>query len=299
MPLSFNHFPYFSDYDPSKDFYDVLVRPGYALQAREINTLQSILEEQIRRFGNHIFQDGSMVIPGQIAYDTNLAYVKIDPTFSSNPIAWDLIDPKSETNQGATVTLRGATTGITATVVLVNSDVNAIYVQYIDSGTNHSTSTFQDGETINLLPSNTGVATAISTNATGKTAFASIQEGIYFIFGRFLAVHPQTVLVDNFNQYPSARVGLEAIETIVTPEDDLSLNDNAAGTPNYAAPGAHRYKVELALTVKQINATDDENFVELLRVQAGIVQKLVDKTFYSEIMKTLARRTNDAMAALP
>ena len=65
--------PYFDDFSEKsvgardKNYYKVLFNPGRAIQARELNTLQSILQDQVELFGSHIFKDGSMVIPGNIA----------------------------------------------------------------------------------------------------------------------------------------------------------------------------------------------------------------------------------------
>ena len=81
MALTFSSAPYFNDYDPANNHYDVLFRPGFSLQARELGALQSILQEQVRRFGNHIFKEGSMVIPGQVVVDQSVQYIKVDPTF--------------------------------------------------------------------------------------------------------------------------------------------------------------------------------------------------------------------------
>jgi hypothetical protein len=66
-----NIFPYYDDFDSSKNYYKVLFNPGKNIQAREITTLQSILQNQIEKFGKHFFKEGSVVIPGQIAYDFN------------------------------------------------------------------------------------------------------------------------------------------------------------------------------------------------------------------------------------
>ena len=55
--------PYFDDYDSSSDFYRVLFKPGYPVQARELTALQSILQNQIEKFGQHFFKEGAKVIP--------------------------------------------------------------------------------------------------------------------------------------------------------------------------------------------------------------------------------------------
>ena len=43
-------------------FTEVLFKPGRPVQARELTTLQSILQNQIQSFGSHVFKEGSMVL---------------------------------------------------------------------------------------------------------------------------------------------------------------------------------------------------------------------------------------------
>ena len=56
--------PYYDDFNESNNFHRVLFRPGRPVQARELTTLQSILQNQVKDFGSHMFKEGSMVIPG-------------------------------------------------------------------------------------------------------------------------------------------------------------------------------------------------------------------------------------------
>ena len=72
-------FPYY-DFDPNDNFYRVLFKPGFPVQSRELTSLQSILQNQVKSFGNHIFKDGSIVIPGNITYNPTYYAVKINPT---------------------------------------------------------------------------------------------------------------------------------------------------------------------------------------------------------------------------
>ena len=58
MPLTTNTSPYFDDFDENKQFYRILFRPGYPVQARELTQLQTALQKQIARFGNHVFAHG-------------------------------------------------------------------------------------------------------------------------------------------------------------------------------------------------------------------------------------------------
>jgi hypothetical protein len=93
---------------------------------------------------------------------------------------------------------------------------------------------------------------------------------------------------------PSYRVGLLINEEIVVASDEyLDLFDNAQGFSNYAAPGADRLKISTSLIKKNIEDFNDENFIELLRVENGLLQKFVKNTNYNLIRDELARRTYD------
>ena len=74
--------PYFDDFDASNDFHKVLFKPGYAVQARELTSLQSILQNQIERFGDHMFKEGSIVQGCQSGLDLEVYFVKVK---SANP----------------------------------------------------------------------------------------------------------------------------------------------------------------------------------------------------------------------
>ncbi len=47
--------PYFDDFDSTNDYQKVLFKPGYPVQARELSTLQSILQNQVEKFGQLLF----------------------------------------------------------------------------------------------------------------------------------------------------------------------------------------------------------------------------------------------------
>ena len=87
------------------------------------------------------------------------------------------------------------------------------------------------------------------------------------------------------------RVGFDILEEIVDASEDDSLNDNAKGFTNYAAPGADRLKISVRLTKKQLNDTEDTSFVELLKVRDGVIKKLQNKSNYNLIKDYMAERT--------
>ena len=71
--------PYYDDFDRDNNFYKVLFKPGYPVQARELTGLQSILQNQVESFGTHMFKEGSMVIPGGITCDNEFT-IKVNET---------------------------------------------------------------------------------------------------------------------------------------------------------------------------------------------------------------------------
>ena len=70
--LDFNTEPYNDDFDEDNKFHRILFRPSFAVQARELTQLQTILQKQIERNGSHMFKNGAMVVPGQISLDNNV-----------------------------------------------------------------------------------------------------------------------------------------------------------------------------------------------------------------------------------
>ena len=58
---TFNITPYYDDFDEDKNYLRTLFRPGRSVQARELTQIQTALQNQIEKFGNHIFENGTVV----------------------------------------------------------------------------------------------------------------------------------------------------------------------------------------------------------------------------------------------
>ena len=101
------------------------------------------------------------------------------------------------------------------------------------------------------------------------------------------------MVLEKYSNTPSYRVGLTITESFVTSTDDSSLLDNATGSSNENATGAHRFKIDLTLAKLSLSSTADSSFVELFRVERGTVVNKVRATEYAVIEDTLARRTFD------
>ena len=79
MPINtnLNTAPYFDDYDLENQYYRVLFKPGYAVQARELTQLQTMLQNQVEQFGDNIFKEGSIVKGCNFTRINSLQFVKL------------------------------------------------------------------------------------------------------------------------------------------------------------------------------------------------------------------------------
>jgi len=295
--------PYFDDFDVNKDYYKVLFKPGYPIQARELTTLQSILQNQVEQYGKHVFKEGSVVIPGQLKYENPLYAVEIESAFNGSPISLyfdELLGKK----------LRGSTSGVSAEVVYLLKNTESergnytLYLKYLESGgADFTNRTFQDSETLVLetpltygsftIQIGQGVCNTISTNAISEGSAVSVASGVYFVRGFFARVSSQLIILDQYSIRPSYKIGFNIIEEVVSSDEDSTLFDNAQGFSNYAAPGADRFKITLELTKKNINELETNNFIEILRVENGVPQFFNKNAQYNLIRDELARRTFD------
>ena len=274
--------PYFDDFDASNDYHKVLFKPGYPVQARELTTLQSILQNQVEKFGQHFFKEGQKVIPGNISYSRSYYAVKLNNTYQGVPVS-----AFAEQLVGTQVT--GLVSGVSAAVdkVLLPTDSEentlTLYVNYIGANTtNNSTQQFNDGEELfcnttlvsgllgnTTITSGTSFGLTLSSNNAATGSSFMINEGVYFIRGQFVTVDKETLILDQYSNTPNYRIGLNIVEEIVNADLDESLNDNSQGYNNYGAPGADRLKITASLFKKSLDDFDDNNFIELGTVKNG------------------------------
>ena len=296
--------PYFDDFDPNDNYQKVLFKPGYPVQARELTGLQSILQNQIEKFGQHFFKEGAKVIPGNTAYSSEYFAVELNNSHLGVPVEFyidQLIDRK----------IIGATTGVTAIIKQVLMSENSengnltLYISYMSSGVEDSSiKVFADGELLiadsdivsgpqnnAFIPTGESFASCVANNATSTAASFSISNGVYFIRGNFIQVLDETIVLSQYTNTPSARIGLRIDEDIINADEDETLADNSKGFNNYAAPGADRLKISANLFAKPLDDFNDSNFVELAVIENGALKSQIKNTNYSFIKDELARRT--------
>lgn len=296
--------PYFDDYDETKQFNRVLFRPARAVQARELTQLQTILQNQVERFGSNVYKEGTVVSGINLALRREVQFVKITDAGISDPTIYS--QTYNEDGTEVNYTLRGQSTGLEAKIILGENgfetrdpNLKTFYIQYLDTNVigGAEVKQFESGETLVLVsPENVELSSASITvasvnNHAGSSLGMSIKEGIIFQKGHFIFVEEQFIIVSKYTNTPAdVSVGFSVEESIVTYADDSSLLDNAQGFNNYNAPGADRLRLRPVLTVVS-SASEPENFFALSRFQDGQQIDLRDVTQFNSVATAMARRT--------
>lgn len=308
MPLetNFNAAPYFDDYSANSNYYRILFKPSTAVQARELTQLQTILQDQIEKFGRHVFKDGSVVEGvSPVNYDSAIDYVKLqDLDASGTAISVnDYVGNKLVNAANLQAIIVNSIPGVEAN----DPDLNTVYVRYINSAlyaNGVQQKTYDPSEALFLRTSddvsiaNVFVA-ASGFSPIGKGYAVSTSEGVIFKNGVFIRVEPQTAIISKYSTTPpDIAVGFQTTETIVTSDTDSSLYDNAIGSPNFNAPGASRIKVIGTLTYRTSENTsttsatsNTSNFFSVVKFQDGVPNLIHTDPQYARLGAEMARRT--------
>ena len=278
---------YKDDYKDSDNFHRILFNSGRSLQARELTQMQTIIQEEISRFGTNIFREGGKVNGGNLTLNSR-EFIKL----TSGALPADASTVVNELFTDGT----GIIIKILKVVEEVGSDPDTIYVEYTDrlQGTagptvvrcaNGGTLTHNGGTLDNL--------TIASSDATGLGLEASISSGSFYIQGRFVFVKQQSVIVSKYTTEVTRELGFKLEQDIISTADDTALFDNQGAVPNEASPGADRWRIRLTLTTKDQLAASD-NFVFLSQVNNGKTGiEVIRDNFYNIILDTIARRTKE------
>lgn len=123
--------PYFDDFNEAENFHKILFKPSVAVQTREVNQLQTILQNQIERFGDNIYKQGTIIDGCNFSYHSTIPYVKIkDIETNGTRVIVDRYKgyyTKNSANLVAEVI--EVASGFEAT-----SNTNTLFVNYLNSG---------------------------------------------------------------------------------------------------------------------------------------------------------------------
>jgi hypothetical protein len=315
MPISIlnlNEAPYYDDFDLTNQYHRILFKPRFAVQARELTQLQTILQNQIGQFGDNIFQEGSIVKGCNFTELNDLEFVKVKDRAGFDVSQFvGLIDGNTEIS----FELVGQVTGLRAAVIAAargfetnDPNLNTFFIKYLNKNETQE-KTFQAGELLNInrirkiddvivTPEvdDTPVETINITNRSnhvGKSFGLRISEGIIFQKGHFLFAEEQIVIISKYTNIPdNISVGYRVEERIISALQDETLYDNALGSPNENAPGADRLKLTPVLVVVPTPvAEQDSTFFILARYVSGNAVQVRDVSQYNVIGQELAKRT--------
>ena len=298
-----NQSPYFDDFDETKNYNRILFRPGFAVQARELTQLQTILQNQIERFGNEILVDGTIVTGSALKIE-DIDFVKLRDKDANNRVI--LLTDFFSGGVVANATITGTTTGMTAQLIDVadgsegaSPDNMTLFVKYTNSGTNNTTKAFADNEVLTIR-NRVGsayivAANTITSSSTGLGTRASVSDGVIFHKGHFVRVGAQSHIVDKYSTSPSKKVGFQTVETLVNSNIDSSLTDNASGSTNFAAPGADRLKMLPTLASRVTGAANTATFFTIAELKDGILIRNNKDTMYSDIGKHIAMKFHETL----
>lgn len=285
-----NQKPFFDDFSPEKRFSRILFRPNpIKVQTREMNQMQSIFQYQIEKLGDHLFKEGSIVIPGGLTITNSQVSMKFQLAGGTEFTDLENIDELYV--EGKDTGIRGRI--LTLERVVTEPDMMFCIMEIIDSGRTESINfTAQDNLYFNTYDANDinirigfGVAQTV-----GGAIVARMTKGVYYIRGMFLDVEDQVLIVDKTSNTSDHKIGFSVSEVIVTEKEDSSLFSNAQGTPNQKAPGAYRLRIDLTLVRTGYTEAVD-NFVELAKVKNGKIQSMVSQTTYNLLEDSMAQRT--------
>jgi len=171
MPLdtNLNVTPYYDDFDETKNFHRVLFRPSLAVQARELTQLQTILQNQVERFGDNIFKTGTIIKGCNLTTDYSYYYIKIKDQLADGA-------PVSMASYSNTLLIQEASNLYSIVVNFKtglqsqNPDLNTLYIKYINTGSSGEKS-YSNNQTIKVFDKNRTIEDVIIVN--GGTLYSN------------------------------------------------------------------------------------------------------------------------------
>lgn len=275
--------PYHDTHSEADDYLQVLFRPDYSVQSRELNELQSIAASQLSRLGRHIFQNGSPVTGGALTYKV-VTYVKLHTSPAVNPALF-LGARVIEKTPGDVVT--GCVAKVVQYAAAANGDPHTLYLDF------ETTSALTEGNKL-VVEGDTLYAT-IQTGGDpiGQANFLGVANGVFFVDNRFPVVPAQSIILDKYSTDSTGKAGFAYEQSLITEYDAPALLDPATGYEGASAPGAHRMKMSCTLAYYPAGEEPPEQFVNLLDLIRGTNTLVTERSQYSELAKELARRTYD------
>lgn len=265
---------YRDDYKDSDNYYQILFNSGRFLQQRELNQLQTILNQDQRTSSQRTFREGAAAIGGEIRVDNKSDFIKLDTTVNPLPSNYSTLE-----GEVFEESVSGLRVRVYKVVPATGSEPATLYVNYIDNNNvSGTTSTIRVTPGRNLIGETSGTTLKIQTTNTtsnpaiGYGCLAFVNSGKFFVNGHFVFTRAQNVILDKYETIPTDSIGFLVSESIVTVNDDENLYDNSGVNLNRAAPGADRYKITLTFT-KGSSVLANQYYIKVGEIEEGKLTK--------------------------
>lgn len=284
----------------NKNYLRILFNGGRAVQIRELNQLQSILQSQIDKFGSSVYKEGVAVIGGGCSFDPSIYAVTFEVTGDLNPATVAVADVLSQ-GVGTSAIIADIIDYTLYSIGLV--DYVTFYIRYSSSGGNSfgSDGRFLLSEIVNIENRDQSKTLPVIPSESDTKVYAGmfLEEGVFFTHGSFIITPKQTKFIDvtDLENGLTGDVVLTVAENIITFNDDATLVDNASGSYNYLAPGADRYQIVLTLDFDYLDNLADSSDSSLSKIVLLTVEDnniiFNTKKRYSDLDRQLAQRTHE------
>ena len=214
LDTNLNVSPYFDDYDVDSQHHRVLFKPSVPIQARELTQLQSILQNQIEKFGDVVVKEGS-IVEGCSFNIRNTEYIKLLDRNTSAEL-YTISEFANGFVQHASSNLIMQTVDSAAGFEITNPDLNTLYGRYVNSGNSGGTDklSFVAGETVKFYPSNGQISNTF-TIVDGGAAYTN---GDTLIFTATRGINASANLTTN------STGGITAV-SLIKAGQDFKIND--------------------------------------------------------------------------
>lgn len=304
--MSLYQAPYFDDYlregddnltPQDKNFLRVLYRPGFAVQARELNTTQSILLNQISLLITSIWPDKTLIRGSRTDNYRILNTGAIDIEWE-HPL-WKIdgsdTDAIKESKINSVISYfarkkddiqieespRSSLPEVELNIEPLEVE-NRYRIYFIDN-TNANTGDKISSSTRDIDPitnelrvlEDEAIAEIIDVHKSIRYSLDENNNSIYASLGFLISTRSTKNRFVRFvapNTTFARKIVLSPVLDIIRETDDKSLLDNAAGSPNWNAPGAHRQSI-----VFELNIRNDEDSPSELE-DTDIVLKTIDQS---------------------
>jgi hypothetical protein len=262
---------YKDDYSDSDNYYKVLFNNGRALQQRELNQLQTIIQTDLKINSDFLYKHGQAAVGGATTVKNKSNFIKLNTNTDAGgralPTDLTTVEGKIFDQSSPAIKFR-----VNKAVAADGDDSAVLYVTYIDGADQDGAAaegiSITPGETFALADDSITLISITGEDAIGHGTLFEVADGKFYLDGHFVHTAKQTLVLSKFTSTYSGTVGFNVTEEIITTAEDQDLFDNSGVNLNLASPGADRFRITLTLIDK--NTTEPgEYFFPIAEIARG------------------------------